>query len=315
MLKKMIFAAAIVICCALALPAQEKDIFDLIKTGSVKQLKKHLAANPGDINATGADGRTPLGLAVVSGNNKAVKVLLNHGANPTQQYQIVGEFMRFGNPLLEAVWSMKNEEAIKIIVNNGFDINRPIIIDEQMDKALTKYLLFEVARYCSPDLLSFLIKKGADIHQLDQRGRTIIQANTLFPTSGSAESGADELEKLNILMRAGADLDSRGYNNITLLMKLVSIPTYTIGPRYKTNISKCVKFLVKAGVDLDRQDDDGWTALHCAVWFNNLEAVKILAKAGADPEIELKNGETPRDFAIKLKREGMAEILEEAEKN
>jgi ankyrin repeat protein len=73
--------------------SQEKEIFKIIKSGSAEQLIKHLEKNPGDVTATGHDGRSPLGLAVVSGNNKAVKVLLNHGANPLQQYKIGFKFM------------------------------------------------------------------------------------------------------------------------------------------------------------------------------------------------------------------------------
>jgi ankyrin repeat protein len=221
--------------------------------------------------------------------------------------------------LLEAlIYNNKNEEAVKLIVNHGFDINSPIVIEQKYDKAAIKYLLTEAIIYGSPDLLRFLINKGADLHQFDDRGRKIQIWSSLYFSVGELsiiDSGSSEyLEKLQILLKAGADPNVSQVGADRLLIHVISIPTGKQESKTRENICNCVKLLVEAGIDLDRQDDRGWTALHSAVWFNNLEAVKILTKAGADPSIKKKDGETPLDFAIKLKREGMAEILEEAEK-
>ena len=42
-----------------------------------------------------------------------------------------------------------------------------------------------------------------------------------------------------------------------------------------------VRFLVEFGCDVNAQDSDGWTPLHCAASCNNLEMVKFLVEHGA----------------------------------
>lgn len=41
------------------------------------------------------------------------------------------------------------------------------------------------------------------------------------------------------------------------------------------------KFLIEAGCDINTQDSDGWTPLHCAASCNNLPLVKLLVENGA----------------------------------
>lgn len=41
------------------------------------------------------------------------------------------------------------------------------------------------------------------------------------------------------------------------------------------------RFLVEFGCDVNAQDSDGWTPLHCAASCNNLAMVKFLVENGA----------------------------------
>jgi len=43
----------------------------------------------------------------------------------------------------------------------------------------------------------------------------------------------------------------------------------------------CFRFLVEFGCDVNAQDSDGWTPLHCAASCNNLSMVKFLVENGA----------------------------------
>jgi ankyrin repeat protein len=50
------------------------------------------------------------------------------------------------------------------------------------------------------------------------------------------------------------------------------------------------------GQGLDESDDDGWTAMHCAIEAAQEEILSLLLLAGADPTIEANDGTTPRDI-------------------
>ncbi|XP_054943598.1 ankyrin repeat domain-containing protein 6 isoform X1 [Physeter macrocephalus] len=58
-----------------------------------------------------------------------------------------------------------------------------------------------------------------------------------------------------------------------------------------------VQILLKAGCDLDVQDDAGDTALHIAAALNHKKVVKILLEAGADGTIVNNAGRTPLETA------------------
>ena len=73
-----------------------------------------------------------------------------------------------------------------------------------------------------------------------------------------------------------------------------------------------VQFYVDNGVDVNAQDGSGATPLHYAVHGNNIEAVKILLKAGADPNIQDRRNMTPFDESFgrkELNFELMEELL------
>jgi ankyrin repeat protein len=73
-----------------------------------------------------------------------------------------------------------------------------------------------------------------------------------------------------------------------------------------------LKFLVAKGANMNMQDSAGWTALHLAVDLDlvvatqdghmpeKLPTAEVLLKAGADPSIVNKDGETARDLLNKF---------------
>lgn len=56
------------------------------------------------------------------------------------------------------------------------------------------------------------------------------------------------------------------------------------------------RFLVEFGCDVNAQDSDGWTPLHCAASCNNLTMVKFLVESGACLfAATLSDSETPAE--------------------
>uniref|UniRef100_A0A4X2KGV9 Ankyrin repeat domain 6 n=1 Tax=Vombatus ursinus TaxID=29139 RepID=A0A4X2KGV9_VOMUR len=73
-----------------------------------------------------------------------------------------------------------------------------------------------------------------------------------------------------------------------------------------------VQILLKAGCDLDVQDDDGNTALHEASWHGFSQSAKLLVKAGANVLAKNKVGDTALHIAAALNHKKVAKILLEA---
>ena len=71
-----------------------------------------------------------------------------------------------------------------------------------------------------------------------------------------------------------------------------------------------VKELLAAGVDKDVRDALGATALHAAMFQNNLAVVKLLLDYGFDPNARAtKNGNTPLHYAVASNNLGAAQLL------
>jgi ankyrin repeat protein len=68
--------------------------------------------------------------------------------------------------------------------------------------------------------------------------------------------------------------------------------------------------LVADGVDLDRRDGHGMTALHLAAALAREPALKLLVKGGASPAIRAADGQTPLGVALSAGRRDLADWLD-----
>jgi len=95
---------------------------------------------------------------------------------------------------------------------------------------------------------------------------------------------ADALAKLEIYTE---DINKQAEDGWTLLHWSVTL------------CDKITKKLLEMGADLNIKTlSFGWTALHRAVFWNNLEMAEFLVKAGSDLTIKNIDGETALDLAI-----------------
>jgi len=49
-------------------------------------------------------------------------------------------------------------------------------------------------------------------------------------------------------------------------------------------------------IDVDYQDENGWTALHYAAFFRQIDVMDALIKIGANPEVKTKSNEFAGDL-------------------
>lgn len=73
------------------------------------------------------------------------------------------------------------------------------------------------------------------------------------------------------------------------------------------------KLLIDAGIDVDAQGPgNGYTALHDAIWQNNVEVARHIIAANPDFSIKSHEGLTPLAMAKSRKRTEIAAMIEKA---
>jgi len=71
-----------------------------------------------------------------------------------------------------------------------------------------------------------------------------------------------------------------------------------------------IKNFIAEGGDLNIQDEDGWTALMFAVFYENKEIAKLLIEGGAKLDIQDKYCWTALDHAESHNNEKMIQLLD-----
>jgi ankyrin repeat protein len=149
--------------------------------------------------------------------------------------------------------------------------------------------LIAAAKANNVPLVAALIRRGGNVNAKDA-----------IQDSAFLYAGAEGLnEVLRLTLAAGADASSINRYGGTALI-----------PASEHGHVETVQILIAAGVPVNHVNNLGWTAMQEAILLNNggprqLEVVRLLLDAGADPDIRDPEGRTALQNADRL---GFAEI-------
>ncbi|KAE8656336.1 Protoporphyrinogen oxidase [Hibiscus syriacus] len=204
-------------------------------------------------------GRTLLHHAILCGSTGAVKVLLSCGSNADCPVKTLKTEFR---PLHLAA-RLGLSETLQSLIDSGCDIN------SKTDSGDTALMI--CAKYKHEECLKVLIRAGADFGLVNVSGQSassIASSNRWF--LGFQEAVLDVIKGLRIPKSS----------NVSVFSPLMFVA--------ETGDVEALKALIGSGeVDLDYQNENGFSAIMIASLNGHVEAFRLLAYAGADVMLEL----------------------------
>jgi ankyrin repeat protein len=239
-----------------------------------------IVAGGANINEKDEHGLTPLMDAAWVGSVDAMKLLLDHGADPN-----------LTNSAGSTALMLATTEIAKVrtLVARGANVN--------LVTARGRTALFLAAMSDrSADIVRLLISAGADVKVVDGMKMTVLHSAAL----------GNDADTVRVLLDAGLDANARDFQEFTPLIYAAS----------NTNLSM-VRLLLAKGADVNAVSNDGsfqkvkagtlgqgqFTALIMAAPFGSTELVKTLLDAGAKVNVQDVRGMTPLMLAVATDRQ------------
>jgi ankyrin repeat protein len=238
--------------------------------GTPAELKAQLDAGP-DPNTKTAEGTTLLMMAAPDAAK--VKLLIDRGAD------VRAKAKSGFTALMVATTYFGSSPSVRLLLGAGAEAN------PGKEVALDASPLFLTALAGDCDNIALLLDKGADPnHKMDLLG--------MFPTTPLLQAvGFGDPAVVQALLKGGANIHAADNDGMTALHWAVV-----------ANHQEVVKALLAAGADVNAVDHFGYTPLLYAatIDFGDSATATLLLKAGANPNVKDKKGETAltqaRDF-------------------
>ncbi len=259
------------------------------KDGDLASVKKCLLRGAA-VDAENSDGWTPLIFAAKSGNWEMVHCLISHGADVNHRSST-----ELGSTVLLFGVGSGNLKVVKELLDCGAPVNG------QGRNGMTP--LIYTAAHGEAEVAKYLLSRGADVNRfglLDSKGASW----SPIMTAGSY----NQPEMLSLLLKYGALLELRNNQGDTGLMELAKRPC-----------PDSVSFFIDHGANVNARGPRGHTALIYAAFNGEIENVKLLLAAGADPLATATDAEDPEDsygadeLAIQQGYPEIAEIIRKAQ--
>lgn len=223
---------------------------------------------------------TALSLASHYNHSEAVTLLIKAGA--PQNYRD-----KYGNTALFLAYHRGHLNVVRAFIAAGVD--KTTVLD-----AIAKIITRNPTSPDQIEMVKLLIKECSkqDLETVNDQGDTFLMRASL---RGS-------LEIVKLLIEAGVDLNNHNTMNWTTALMQAT----------KNNHLDTLKYLIDRGAALNKQDVNGYTALHHAVIVGRLDAAKMLISNKADLNVRSHEGITPLMQACIYGELKLAEVLAQA---
>lgn len=169
-------------------------------------------------------------------------------------------------------------------------------------KSTCEYPLYIAAeRPKSAGMVKLLIDYGAGVHKKNNTGKTALHGAVYLA----------RLDKIEILLESGADINASDDNGVTPMHIICGNKhNYSANPKwYRYSVRELLKFFVAHGADLNMKTKSGETPLHWAAENNRCEQALTLCALGANIEATNNDGLMPIDIAMKNHNKEMVQLL------
>jgi len=251
-------------------------LFLSLKVGN-DELSKFLIEKGCNLGVKTPHGADPFYYAISFGRTEIVKILISKGfdVNGIQPGEVL-------LPLTSATLT-GSKEMVALLLDNGAEINKL----PRSEGGSPLYYVAGIGQ--NPEILEFLIERGADPNLKSREGET--------PLSFAVRSGQTKM--VEILLANKVECNCRT-------------------PDWRTPLHQaCLEgfleiaiLLINAGADVNARDCEGWTTLHFAVQKGIPETIAVLLKNGADPLAEADEEVTPLSLARAERKVEIVSILE-----
>ena len=190
---------------------------------------------------------------------------------------------------------------IQAAVARGLNVNQSIQAPGYSNGAP---LIALAARSASIRTLRYLIAAGADVNARTPVNETPLMLAAYFREEGASSAECHD-EAVRVLLDAGANLENP-YNYTALAYAAYN------------DRQRAMRFLIERGAKLDADAVNQLvyvnTPLMMATIQGHREAVRALLRAGADPLVRVRGGNTAREFAVKYRHTHIEPMLVCAER-
>lgn len=278
----------------------------LLQAGVNTDVKVRLGAWSWDMS-TGEEFRVGAGLAepysimwcaveYFEASGAILRMLLQH---------LPPDSCHYGRTLLHHAILCGNAGAVKVLVDSGADVECPI-----KTTGKTEFRpIHMAARHGLSTILQLLIDSGCDLNSKTDSGDTALMICSKYKheeclgvlTSAGADFGIINVVGQSASSIAGANQWSLGFQQAVLdVSRCGKIPKSSNASVFspllfvaQTGDHEALEVIIGRGeVDLDYQDENGFSAVMFAALKGHVEPFRLLVYAGADVKLLNKSGET-----------------------